>query len=298
MALSCACAVLAATRLTPIEAAQAPAAADRPLGAVSGLDAAAVALRSRQAMAALDRYLETWNSRDPVIWATSLHFPHVRPGPGAFELFNTPEAYAASVNFAQTLGTGWHHSEWVSREVVQVGVDKVHVAGSWERYTEDGRPQTSSAILYVVTNHDGRWAIQSRLAAGTGTIDPQTASRNGSAALAALNAFMDAWNAHDPKRLAESIHYPHVRLADNLVEVWHSAEQYLNGPEPGRQRTWYRTQLDRAKVIQTTANGVNIQVTFSRLGRDGRILTEDEGIFLATLRDGAWKIQARSTMGT
>ena len=46
-------------------------------------------LRAHQALQALDRYLETWNSRDAERWATSLNFPHVRPGPGAFELFVT-----------------------------------------------------------------------------------------------------------------------------------------------------------------------------------------------------------------
>ena len=34
------------------------------------------------------------------------------------------------------------------------------------------------------------------------------------------------------------------------------------------------------------------------LGRDGTVLSTDSGVFLAVLRDGAWKIQARSTLGS
>ena len=60
------------------------------LAQVVPLDPAAVAMRRQAALVALDRYLETWNSRDPAVWATSLHFPHVRPGPGAFEMTRTP----------------------------------------------------------------------------------------------------------------------------------------------------------------------------------------------------------------
>ena len=108
-------------------------------------------LRAHFGLQALSRYLETWNSRDPERWATSLNFPHVRPGPGAFELFKTPAQYAASVNFATTLATGWHHSEWTTRRVLQVGVDKVHVAGSWLRYTEDGRQLAGTSVTYIVT---------------------------------------------------------------------------------------------------------------------------------------------------
>ena len=38
---------------------------------------------------------------------------------------------------------------------MQVGLDKVHVTGSWQRYTEDGRALVGSAITYIVTNDRG-----------------------------------------------------------------------------------------------------------------------------------------------
>lgn len=267
-------------------------------GGQAPLDPGAIALRSHEAMLALDRYLETWNSRNASTWATSLHFPHVRPGAGVFEMSRTPQEYAAGVNFEQTLKTGWHHSEWVSRDVLQVGSDKVHAAGAWQRYTEDGRPLAGSVITYIVTNQANRWGIQARFAAGVGGIDAQGSARNSAAALEAVKAFMQAWNSHDPTMLAATLHYPHVRMGDGLVEIWKSADEFLAGPEPGRQRTWHQTRLDQAKVVQTTGTGVNVTVAFSRLGRDGRVLSKDEGVFLAVLRDGAWKLQARSTMGT
>lgn len=259
---------------------------------------AAIALRTHEALLALDRYLETWNSRDPAIWATSLHYPHVRPGAGPFEVSQTAAEYAAGVNFAQTISTGWHHSEWVSRSVLQVGPAKVHVAGSWQRFTAEGRPQAVSAITYIVTNVNNRWGIQARFAAGTGVVDAQAAARNASAGRDAVTAFFQAWNGHDADIVANAIHYPHVRIADGLVEVWHSKDEFLKGSEPGRQRTWYQTRIDEMTVAQTTSNGVNLTVKTSRLGRDGRVLATDEGVFLVALRDGSWKVQARSTMGT
>src|SRR4029077_13809016 len=120
------------------------------LAAQTPLGKNAMDLRAHLGLQALDRYLETWNSRDAATWATSLNFPHVRPGPGAFELFKTPAQYIASVNFAATLATGWHHSEWTTRKVLQVGVDKVHVAGSWLRYSEDGREMVGTSVTYII----------------------------------------------------------------------------------------------------------------------------------------------------
>ncbi|HWE48470.1 MAG TPA: hypothetical protein VG273_01700 [Bryobacteraceae bacterium] len=268
------------------------------LHAQAPLDDKAVALRAWEGMRALDRYLESWNSQDPALWSKSLHYPHVRPGAGRFEVSRTPEEYAAGVNFEQTRSTGWHHSEWVSRDVLQVGPSKVHIAGSWERFNAEGRAQTSSAITYIVTDVGGHWGVLARFAAGTGTIDAATEAKNAAAGRAAVTEFFRAWNSHDSEQVASAIHYPQVRIADDRVDVWHTKAEFLASAEPGRQRTWYQTRLDDMKVAQTTSNGVNLAVKFSRLGRDGKVLSTDEGIFLVVLRDGAWKVQARSLMGT
>ena len=255
-------------------------------------------LRAHMALQALDRYLETWNSRDPERWATSLNFPHVRPGPGAFELFKTPALYAASVNFAQTLATGWHHSEWTTRRVLQLGVDKVHVAGSWLRYTEDGRQMVGTSVTYIVTNQSGRWGVLSRFAAGPTGTEPAAATKNAASALETVRAYFQAWNSHDPRALGNALHYPHVRIGDGAVEVWHSVAELLAGPEPGRQRTWFETRLDQAEVVQVSANGVNVAVTYSRRDRAGEVMSKYEAVILVVRRDDAWKVQAFSTMGT
>jgi hypothetical protein len=262
------------------------------------LNPESVALRRQAALGALDRYLETWNSRDPARWASSLHFPHVRPGPGAFEMTRTAEEYAKGVNFEATLKTGWHHSEWVSREVLQIGDDKVHAAGTWQRYTADDKPLAGSDITYVITRQGDRWGVQARFAAGVNGIDAAGAKKNSAAALDAVATFMEAWNSHDHQKLAGAIHYPHVRIADGQVEIWRTAAEYLAGPEPGRQRTWHQTRVDTMKAVQATATGVNVVISFSRLARDGRVITSDEGLFLVVLRDGGWKVQARSTFGS
>jgi hypothetical protein len=250
----------------------------------------------RQALLALDRYLETWNSRDAKIWATSLNFPHVRPGPGAFEVAATPEQYAAGIDYNATLATGWHHSEWTNRRVLQVSADKVHVAGSWRRYTADGRPLVGSDITYIVTPDRGRWGVLSRFAAGPTVDDAAVAAASGAAAQVAVTEYFRAWNGHDPQALAAAIHYPHVRIADNAVAVWRSAADYLAGPEPARQRTWFETRVDALAVAQAAANGVNVAVTYSRRGREGQTFSTHDAVLLVVRRADGWKVQAVSTM--
>jgi hypothetical protein len=264
----------------------------------SVLGAEAIAVRRQAALLALDRYLETWNSRDPRIWATSLQFPHVRPGAGPFRLTRNTDEYVAGIDFEQTASTGWDHTEWVSREVLQVGVDKVHAAATWQRYTKDGRPLATSAITYVITNQADRWGVQARFAAGAGGLAAEPSSRNEAAARAAVDAFVQAWNSHDISTLARSVHYPHVRIADRQIEMWNGADEFIAGTEAGRQRTWYQLRVDQIRAVQVTATGVNLVLSVNRIARDGTVMSKDEGLFLVTLRDGAWKLQARSTFGT
>jgi hypothetical protein len=267
------------------------------LAAQVPLDRSDVELNSYEARRALDRYQEGRNSQDAVRWAASLHFPHIRPGPGAFELSMTPAEYAAGVDFARTRATGWHHSEWTSERVLQVGTDKVHVAGEWRRFDAQGRPMIGSAITYVLTEQDGRWGVQARFAAGQLGADEATQSANSTAALYALDAYFQAWNSHDAGALAATQHYPFVRVADGDVEISRTAEDFLAGPEPGRQRTWFETRLDQAEVVQATANGVNIAATYTRRGRDGGVFSRYEALFLVVQRASDWKVQAVSTFG-
>lgn len=268
------------------------------LAAQAPLGKDAADLQAHLALQALDRYLETWNSRDAGRWATSLNFPHVRPGPGAFELFRTPAQYVASVDFARTLATGWHHSEWTTRRVLQIGVDKVHVAGSWLRYTDDDRAMVGTSVTYIVTEQGGRWGVLSRFAAGPTGLDAAGAAANGAAARETVDAYFRAWNSHNPKALGAAMHFPYVRIGDGAVEVWNSAAEFLAGPEPGRQRTWFETRLERAEAVQASANGVNVAVTYSRRDRAGQLLSTYEAVVLVVRRGDAWRVQAVSTLGT
>jgi hypothetical protein len=259
----------------------------------------AVDERADAAMRALDRYLETWNSRDAARWASSLHFPHIRPGPGAFELSATAADYIKGVNFAQTLATGWHHSEWVSRQLLHISDDKAHIAGAWQRYTADDRPLIGSVITYVVTRQAGRWGVLSRFASGNSGLDAGTSDANARLARSALGEYFTSWNTHDPASFAGVLHYPHVRIdGEGAVEVWASIAECVVGSEPARLRTWFETRLDEAEVVQVSASGVNVAVKYSRRDREGRILTQTDAVLLVVKRGELWRVQAVSTMGT
>jgi len=69
-----------------------------------------------------------------------------------------------------------------------------------------------------------------------------------------------------------------TRIADRQVEMWNTADEFIAGTEAGRQRTWYQLRVDQLRAAQVTANGVNLTVSFSRLTRDGIVMSKDDGV--------------------
>ncbi|XOV87781.1 MAG: hypothetical protein ACFHX7_22975 [Pseudomonadota bacterium] len=256
-----------------------------------------VVYRERQGLLALDRYLETWNTRSPERWITAMHFPHIRPGAGDFGISRTADDYLRGVDFDRTLASGWRYTRWDDQRVIHVAPRKVHVSGWWHRFLEDGSTQMKGQMTYIVTEIDGIWRIQLRFAAGPPNVDGVEAKESRQGALAAVSGYFEAVNSHDAATLANAVHYPHVRHGDDQAEWWMAEDEFLAGPEPGRARTWQRTRLLDAEVIQISRNGANVSVRFSREATTGKGLGEYDAVMLATRRDGVWKIQALSTTG-
>ena len=87
-----------------------------------------------------------------------------------------------------------------------------------------------------------------------------------------------------------------VQVTPSSVEISRTAADFREGSEPGRLRTWFETRIDRIEIVQASANGVNIAVTYSRRDRSGRIMSSYEAVLLVVRRDDGWRVQAISTI--
>jgi hypothetical protein len=115
------------------------------------------------ALAACDAFKEAFNRSDMAAWRRTLNYPHVRLAEGKVVVSNTPEEYEREWDFAEfARRTGWHHSSYDHKQVVQRGPDKAHVAVRFTRYRADGSKIATYDALYVVTRVDGHWGVQIR----------------------------------------------------------------------------------------------------------------------------------------
>lgn len=113
-------------------------------------------------IAVLDSFLAAFNAQDAAAWAETLHYPHVRLAADEVIVWDAPEEYARSNEIGRLTASGWHHTRWNWRRLIQADADKLHFIVSFTRYDQADQPLASYEALYVLTRHGSRWGIQAR----------------------------------------------------------------------------------------------------------------------------------------
>ncbi len=119
------------------------------------------------------------------------------------------------------------------------------------------------------------------------------------AALAAVTEYFASFNARDPARFAQSLHYPHMRINGlGKTRLWQNWEAYaaeVDFAEIARRGNWQRTQLDSAEVIQAGVAKVHVVVTYTRFDPDDQPILSEASLYVVTLVNDRWAIQMRSS---
>lgn len=116
----------------------------------------------KAAMEAMDAFMKEFNARDADAWAATLNFPHVRLAQSDVRVWETAKDYADDMDFDRIAATGWHHSEWTERKIVQQSDTKVHIAVKFTRFNADNEVIGVYDSFYVVTQEDGHWGVKAR----------------------------------------------------------------------------------------------------------------------------------------
>ena len=260
--------------------------------------APACALTEAQAIAAVERFIAAWNTGDPAAFAATLHYPHARPEPGGgAAIYATPADYAATVDFAAIERTGWVKTRLDHARVIQLGPGKAHVAGQWTRLRADGSPILTNQVTYVVTEAEGSIGIQARFSAGAPVSDDAERSAAADAAVDAAKAYMSAFNDRNEGAWADTLNYPHLRLASE-VKTWPTRQAYVDEFDFdafAKRYGWSRSEWESVEAVQVAADGVNVALRATRRDAEGKALSTFDTFYLVTRENGHWGVRARSS---
>lgn len=112
-------------------------------------------------------------------------------------------------------------------------------------------------------------------------------------------AFVRTFNARDHGRQAETLNYPHIRLANGKYTTIQNAETYIAGARRGEARMeeegWHHTVVASLEVVHAGKDKVHLALRNDRCRADGSVYLSFDTFWIATLVDGHWGIQFRSS---
>lgn len=115
----------------------------------------------------------------------------------------------------------------------------------------------------------------------------------------AVEAFIGSFNAQDHKRHADTLNYPHIRLAGGKFTTIDSAETFIEGCRRNESRLheegWHHTVVAGLEVIHAGTDKVHMAIRNDRCRADGTVYHTFNTFWIATLQDGHWGIQFRSS---
>jgi hypothetical protein len=115
------------------------------------------------------------------------------------------------------------------------------------------------------------------------------------AALAVLDRHMAALNANDAIALAQTLHFPHYRLAGVRMRVWEQPDSYWQDFRTRAGGEWHHSAWDFRNPIAASEDKVHFDLQFTRYRADGSVLGRYRSLWVITRIDGRWAAQLRSS---
>jgi len=126
----------------------------------------------------------------------------------------------------------------------------------------------------------------------------QSATAAETAALEVMDAFLTAFNASDEQAWADTLVYPHIRMASGQVRVYQDRNAFVEEMDMtafAANTGWRRSSWDDMEVIQSSPNKVHIRVKFSRFDAQDALIASYDSLYIIEPVDGHWGVRARSS---
>ncbi len=148
----------------------------------------------------------------------------------------------------------------------------------------------------------GRWFLVGLVAAALcSAVGVLAQAINGTAALAAHDRYLAAWNVQDVTAFAASLQYPHTRQssATSGKVLWQNAGEYAAEFDfaPVVASGWVRSYWAERTIVHAGSDKVHVAARARRVDGDGRTIQTLQTLYVVAERDGRWGVRARFSAG-
>ena len=117
-------------------------------------------------------------------------------------------------------------------------------------------------------------------------------------ALSVMDDFMRTFNKRDTEAFADTLTYPHVRIASGGVTVFPDRQSFIDGTDFAafaKRFNWSHSQWDSIETVQADAEKVHFAVQFTRFNPQGEPYISFNSLYIVQRTDIGWGIRARSS---
>ena len=128
-------------------------------------------------------------------------------------------------------------------------------------------------------------------------VDPAVADAEVDA-LAVMEAFLEAFNGRDVAAWADTLVFPHLRMASGTVVVYQNRDEFIEAMDLdafAENTGWRRSTWDDMAVVQSSARKVHVRVRFSRFDADDALMATYDSLYIIEPVAGRWGVRARSS---
>ena len=118
------------------------------------------------------------------------------------------------------------------------------------------------------------------------------------AARVVMDQFMAAFNSRDVVAWAETLLFPHVRVAGSGVSIVDTKAEFVAQTDLeafARIENWDHSAWDTVEVIQAGPDKVHFKVRFDRFNPEGENYVSYDSLYVVQKVDGRWGVRARSS---
>jgi hypothetical protein len=251
-----------------------------------------------EAWAALERFLEAWNSADNNSIQKTVNYPFITHAPFGLVIANESEQF--TTDFDGLKKQGWAHSTFDKITSGQSSDQKVNFEVEYSRLNTSGEVISRGYMFYVVTNNEGHWGMQYR-APGQLSKGPDEAVLIDArlAAIAVVDEFFVAFNEADNAALLKVNHVPQIMLSAGqfiFAEDIASPIVTMNFERMRERENWHSSELADFEVVNVSENQVIVELSFERFNPNAEHYLTGPAVWVLSKREGSWGVEFRSLM--
>ena len=136
------------------------------------------------------------------------------------------------------------------------------------------------------------------LASGVNAADDGAHPEAVGEARAVMQRFIETFNARDESAWADTLLFPHVRVASGSVVVIEDKQTFVASTDLEQfalDNNWDFSQWDAMEVVHAGPEKVHFKVIFSRFNPQGERYATFDSLYILQKVDGRWGIRARSS---